>query len=155
MTIVSVCIWQVRTQLGRFQSAARLDQICRALGTPPAVAVRANTLKTTPAEHLEQLKKHIASIDHPAAAACAQSVVLHPVLPDVALIPPIRCDTPSSPEDETCPAVWVDCICAEAVMRGAAIFAPGVLAASPHCTAEAEQVTDNWQRCEIAIGCGI
>ncbi|KAI9097058.1 S-adenosyl-L-methionine-dependent methyltransferase [Phlyctochytrium arcticum] len=115
--------------LRKNRSVEDWNKICNALTRPPLTTfVRVNTLKNTTDDALVHLQNFVTNVDR---KQCIEkgwpNVVVrkHPVVPDVLYL------TVAGPLDVV-PAskeVVVDKLCGNAVLRGADIFATGVLAA--------------------------
>jgi len=104
------------------------NKLLCALGTPPLfTVVRVNTLKTTLHDVWEQLQK-VLEKGMEEGKQCHYKVTEHHTLKDILLI------HGCGPKDDLVPVVKeiiVDSHCGAAILRGADIYAPGVMAAHP------------------------
>eukprot|EP00744_Colponema_vietnamica_P009812 GILI01013924.1.p1 GENE.GILI01013924.1~~GILI01013924.1.p1 ORF type:complete len:462 (+),score=52.99 GILI01013924.1:42-1388(+) len=105
------------------------DATLTALACPPIfTTLRVNTLRTSPQDALESLRQFLAASTASQSNGPAFEPFVHPLLNDLIMI----CGhVPSPPPSRIYPEVVVDRMCGEAVLRGAVIYAPGVLAAAP------------------------
>uniref|UniRef100_A0A7S2ZNZ9 SAM-dependent MTase RsmB/NOP-type domain-containing protein n=4 Tax=Rhodosorus marinus TaxID=101924 RepID=A0A7S2ZNZ9_9RHOD len=94
------------------------------LARPPPTTARVNTLVTTPEQVAEELRGHVPE-------ALKGSVAVVEGLPDVVLVQTLG---PVDRSPSNLSKVWVSRKCGEAVLRGANIFAPGVMAAETSLT---------------------
>jgi len=137
----------VKDPLLRYYSEDELASICRALARPPlTTTVRVNTTKITRDDLINELKRELRALaDNPQGKWEREGdetpfgvVEAHPVIPDCVLIRPPNKNahrvTPSGRE------LLVSRRCAEAVLRGAHIYIPGMMGCSPHC-AKGDAVT--------------
>ena len=104
-----------------------LGKIFNNLSKPPLyTVVRINTLQTSIAEAKSSLQNHLTQ-ECPNGSSQSFNVTEHPQIPDILLVSAKEVAAkPSERKDE----VIVGCQCGTAVLRGAHVFAPGVLAAS-------------------------
>ncbi|KAL9971447.1 hypothetical protein ACROYT_G023969 [Oculina patagonica] len=109
-------------------ASVRFNKLLGALGTPPLfTVVRVNTLKTTLHDAQQQLQK-ILEQEGKDGKRCNYKVTEHYRLSDILLI------HGSGPASDLVPVVKeiiVDLHCGAAILRGADIYAPGVMAAHP------------------------
>jgi len=117
-------------------STEEVAQFRAALPRPGPISLRANTLRCTAEELLVQVRDRISTMDHDYAAEMAATACLHPTVPDVVLLHPV----PSKTVLEALPLespktahVWVDRHCGEAVLKGATVYAPGIVGMSDSC----------------------
>eukprot|EP00049_Salpingoeca_infusionum_P003602 m.68228 g.68228 ORF g.68228 m.68228 type:complete len:466 (-) comp12191_c1_seq2:1748-3145(-) len=104
------------------------ESTCRALAHPPEeTSVRVDLTKVTVDEALQRVRDYIAAKYKDVAAHADVTVSIHPVLSDVLIMPLVG---PRTPTKQDVYAV-VDMGCGMAVLRGADVFAPGVVAAHP------------------------
>uniref|UniRef100_T1JE95 SAM-dependent MTase RsmB/NOP-type domain-containing protein n=1 Tax=Strigamia maritima TaxID=126957 RepID=T1JE95_STRMM len=98
------------------------DEILKWLSNPPLLTVvRVNTNQITMENAQKKLKNYL-NLEYPRKFTIQQ----HPLLNDILVIPSLKIDV-QAPKNE--PEVIVDIHCGAAILRGAHIFAPGVLAA--------------------------
>lgn len=112
---------------------AGLEELCRLLSVPPRVSsLRVNTLRTTPGEFVKRLGEHT-----------GQAVSVHPHLKDLVLV---QGDGPLDvvPVGER---LYIDRLCAEAVLRGAEIYAIGVVG-GPTYLEEGDRVAVHANLCD-------
>lgn len=109
-------------------STTGFDKLLKALVTPPLyTVVRVNTLKTTVQDAQQELQK-ILEKEGKEVRQHHYKVILHEQLNDVLLIHGFGPDTNLVPVVKE---IIVDSNCGAAILRGADIFAPGVMAAHP------------------------
>ncbi|XP_024521153.1 putative methyltransferase NSUN6 isoform X2 [Selaginella moellendorffii] len=103
------------------------SRICDALTRPSTYCcVRVNAMQTSTAAVIAELKEFLSSKE-----AEGTTCYEHPLLKNVVIVPGRGpCDV--SYDDEVQKIVMVSRKCAEAVLRGAEVFVPGVLACSEH-----------------------
>lgn len=90
------------------------------LKTPPEFStIRVNTLKITVGQGLERLREIYPHLE----------ISVHPTIPDLICIASIG-PIPRLPQEKS---VYVDYKCAEAVLRGASVYCPGILGSSENC----------------------
>lgn len=131
--VVSVCVWCDICKYIQAEGCDKFDEMLACLGTPPlATTARYNPqhLKAREAEEMLQaaLPAHPSSsaggeLPAPAPAPAAPQAYQHPTLPDVVVLQ-------GSGPFEIVPhaqEVTVGLLCGMAVLRGAQVFAPGVL----------------------------
>lgn len=110
---------EVHAFLENWLGVDSVKQMYLSLPTPPPTTLRVNTLISSVEEARDKLHSYLPS-------QLQDSIRLHPVVPDV-----IELETlgPIERDHTGLPKMWVSRKCAEAVLRGANIYAPGVLAA--------------------------
>ena len=115
-----------------FAEEETLPKLCAALTRACPISLRANTIRITADELVKKVKEHVNQLEHPRAKECAESIVVHPRLPDVVTLPVICSREPieAKPLAKGVGHVWVDRFCGEAVLKGAHIFAAGVVGMS-------------------------
>eukprot|EP00741_Cyanophora_paradoxa_P004171 tig00000786_g4052.t1 len=115
---------EVRAFFLQYYSEERLERLLKMLAVPPAhTTIRTNTLRTTREELIARLNEHLAATEFRAQP--------HPVLSDMIVIPSGSSQRPS----RSYPEVVVTRKTGEALMRGAELYAPGVLAAERNISA--------------------
>ena len=139
---------QVQEPLLQFYSEEELQHICRALARPPlTTSVRVNTMQTSREQLMHDLTAELRALvpgtegAEPAwtgAETPYGTVEAHPLIADCVLIRPqnkaVNTVMPCGRE------LLVSRRCAEAVLRGAHVYIPGMVGCSPHCAA-GDQVT--------------
>ncbi|XP_071960043.1 tRNA (cytosine(72)-C(5))-methyltransferase NSUN6-like [Antedon mediterranea] len=104
----------------------RFEKLLSNLKIPPSVTVvRVNTLKYSIVE-VKELLQDVLKKQYEQKSYPAPDILEHPLIPDVLLIPSSCGLTDLTPAKKE---VVVDLICATAIMRGADIFAAGVMGA--------------------------
>ncbi|EFN59890.1 hypothetical protein CHLNCDRAFT_132901 [Chlorella variabilis] len=120
---------EVRQYLEAALGPQKLAEISAALARPPlATCLRVNTLRTSPQDLLRRLPEALAPEDR--ALLETNPAYVHPLLPDAVILPgtgPHAVDYSRTRGLE----VVVGRKAGESVMRGAHVFAPGMLAVSP------------------------
>ncbi|XP_028390972.1 putative methyltransferase NSUN6 [Dendronephthya gigantea] len=103
-----------------------LGRIFNNLSKPPKyTVVRINTLQCSIAEAKSSLQNYLEQ-EYPYGSGQSFNATGHPHIPDILLVSAV--DVSSKPKE--CPnEVIVGCQCGTAVLRGAHVFAPGVIAA--------------------------
>ena len=117
---------EVRQQLLQYYSEAQLREILTAMRRPPPTTLRVNSLTGTREEALKLVQEHLSTLAPEGTAPMLASAPEFP--PDCIEIQgggPMECDV-----GETEKVVVVERKAGEMVMRGAQVYAPGVIATS-------------------------
>lgn len=123
---------EVEDYLGAAMGADRLQTISQATVRPPLTAcLRVNTLRSTPEDVLRDLPGAISEVDRSILADAATEPFVHAVIPFAVMVPGSGPATDIDYSVAEGKEVMVGRKCGESVLRGAHVFAPGVLA----CTA--------------------
>ncbi|MBN3307355.1 NSUN6 methyltransferase, partial [Amia calva] len=113
---------QILAALGTEEAESRFELLLNRLSHPPAfTCVRVNTGMASPECVREGLSKEIGQ---QMKSTCDIPILQHPDVPDVLLIPVIG---PRASLERLSTEVLVGAQCGNAVLRGAHVFAPGIL----------------------------
>uniref|UniRef100_A0A7S0ZAX3 SAM-dependent MTase RsmB/NOP-type domain-containing protein n=1 Tax=Timspurckia oligopyrenoides TaxID=708627 RepID=A0A7S0ZAX3_9RHOD len=121
--------------LQQYYSASEIMTLRNTVQIPPDTTIRINTLLVTDSEtqvvsKLEEYIKSLPIYSEVDFKSMTDFIRMHPKIPDLVVIKTTGPHLIDSNEiEKRVPKVWVDRICAEAVLRGANVFAPGVKAA--------------------------
>ncbi|XP_006818815.1 tRNA (cytosine(72)-C(5))-methyltransferase NSUN6-like [Saccoglossus kowalevskii] len=122
------CNQQIVEQLGKECSDTRFTDLLSKLSTPPCNTVaRVNTLHYTREDVRQQLQQVVAEQYQQKCYDCPV-VEPHPVLGDTLVI---LSDGPNVDMQRHDKEVIVSALCGNAVLRGADVFIPGIMAAHP------------------------
>jgi len=129
----------VRCLMEGLLSASEFDSMVAAMGQPPAqTCFRVNTTKISRDECINEIAQLL--------VPGSPQPVAHPTLTDAILLPgsgPYELPSFNTSLDQ----VIVDRACGEALLKGANVFAPGVLACSAGLEADVE--VEVWAHCEV------